>query len=244
MKAQSKIISNYQFWDVTSIKQFWDSKSGKKEDYYSYKYGAQIIKYLERCGVLNSDGIKICDYGCGPGYLSEYLIERGYHVFGVDYSEESVSRLRSRLGGHPKFIGCSAIDSTDNISGAFDCVIVSEVIEHMYDNQLREMLEKVSSILKRGGVLVLTTPNEEILGKSVVYDKTMGKYIHKWQHVRSWSKISVEGWLNLSGFNVTSIQALDWRYIDVPIAFQLLGRLLTNRRLKMPNLVVVCRISE
>ncbi len=165
-------------------------------------------------------------------------------MFGIDYSEESVDKLKSRLGGHSKFIGCSTISSTDHISGDFDCVIVSEVIEHMYDAQLREMLEKVSSILKRDGILVFTTPNEEMLGQSVVYDAAIAKYIHKWQHVRSWSKISIEGWLNLNGFNVKFAQALDWRYTSIPITILLLARMLTNRRLKLPNLIVVCRPSE
>ena len=52
-------------------------------------------------------------------------------------------------------------------SGIFDCVVMAEILEHMWD--ARQALFEVHRILKSEGALVITTPNAYSLTKMLSY---------------------------------------------------------------------------
>jgi 2-polyprenyl-3-methyl-5-hydroxy-6-metoxy-1,4-benzoquinol methylase len=101
---------------------------------------------------------RVCELGCGNGYLSGLLARSGYRVVGVDASESGIEIARRAHGEHGKFV-CARIDGALPATlGAerFDAVISAEVIEHLY--RPRDLLECANELLDPGGWLVLSTP--------------------------------------------------------------------------------------
>jgi len=97
--------------------------------------------------------------GCGPGTDLQYILKhRQVSGFGMDLS---ISHLKSAAAAASSLENCffllaSALE-LPFASGVFDMVISSEVIEHLPDARL--FVKEVNRVLKKNGVLILTTPN-------------------------------------------------------------------------------------
>jgi 2-polyprenyl-3-methyl-5-hydroxy-6-metoxy-1,4-benzoquinol methylase len=96
------------------------------------------------------------DVGCGLGFLSQRLRERGANVIACDVGPTLVERTRQR-------VGCAGVVAdvmrlTEQFGrDSFDLVVSSECIEHTPDP--RVALWQMAAILKPGGYLAVSTPN-------------------------------------------------------------------------------------
>lgn len=100
---------------------------------------------------------RICDLGCGNGYMAGRLASRGYEVTGVDASETGIAISR-RNHTTPEFV-CARIDAKLGNRAElrnFDLVVSSDVIEHLY--RPADLLEAANQLLKSEGQLVIGTP--------------------------------------------------------------------------------------
>lgn len=153
---------------------FFGSKMDYGEEYFFSQYQAQYGKsYLEDFQAIKKAGFERCseirkiiktgtpvllDIGCAYGPFLEAAKEKGFVPFGTDISEEACKYVSCRLG----IPAVSSVfpDLNLNLLGSgdkFDVVSMWYVIEH-FEN-LQEVLEKVSSIVKKGGVFCFSTPN-------------------------------------------------------------------------------------
>ena len=103
-------------------------------------------------------GLKILDVGCGYGCLGEAMTKKGNIVFGIDIAPEAVEKARKRI-----HFACEA-DATKPGSlpvelreEKFDVVVLSDIIEHVYDPMA--LLINVKTFLKEDGELLLSVPN-------------------------------------------------------------------------------------
>jgi ubiquinone/menaquinone biosynthesis C-methylase UbiE len=97
----------------------------------------------------------ILDVGCGLGYGSKMLYTTHNSVVAIDISDIALSYAKRNYPG-PDYIRADA----QNLSfrdAAFDCVVALEIIEHV--NNGAKVLKEIYRILKRGGRLILSTPN-------------------------------------------------------------------------------------
>ena len=109
---------------------------------------------------------RLLDTGCGAGHFLAVARERGWEVYGNEFSPAAVaiceakgiSMVRGSLI-HPDKIppGFEALE------GTFDVVTSFEVIEHV-NTPVRD-LERLHGLLRTGGVLYLTTPNYNALAR-------------------------------------------------------------------------------
>ena len=100
--------------------------------------------------------LRVLDMGCGDGYLAARAARSPRaQLVAVDLSYEAlvVSRRRGLL------VGQASVDDggLPFRAGAFDVVMMSEVIEHLVDPDLA--LEEAWRVLTPGGTLLLSTPN-------------------------------------------------------------------------------------
>src|ERR1700722_9993812 len=70
-----------------------DHISAREDCYYA------ITKVL-RESVTDKSRTKLCEVGCGQGYLTYALTRAGFDCTGVDISENAVQRARQRYGDH------------------------------------------------------------------------------------------------------------------------------------------------
>lgn len=101
---------------------------------------------------------RVCDLGCGNGYLASRLAAQGYAVTGVDASERLLSLARvhhasDRIEYRAAMFGAAlCVEFKD----AFDLVVSVDVVEHLY--RPMTLLETADGLLKPGGFVVICTP--------------------------------------------------------------------------------------
>ncbi|MFC1962402.1 class I SAM-dependent methyltransferase [Chloroflexota bacterium] len=106
------------------------------------------------------------DVGCFPGHLSTALTKMGCEVFGISYEVEHASRVFKTPAIHSIEeckIETEPFPFDDSVS---DLVIFTETIAHLPWSPL-PALREIHKALKRGGYLVITSPNDSYLGRRI-----------------------------------------------------------------------------
>lgn len=153
---------------------------------------------------------RILDYACGTGSLTGHLLNEGLDVAACDLSSDSLAIVRERYQNHPNFIGVSAPNDLKMTASPFDAVLLVELIEHVDDATLSGIFAEVKGALRPGGLIVVTTPNDENLQAETVYCPSCNHTFHRWQHVRSWSADSLADIFRTAGIDVVEIFATDF----------------------------------
>jgi 2-polyprenyl-3-methyl-5-hydroxy-6-metoxy-1,4-benzoquinol methylase len=117
-------------------------------------------RYRLAAGLL-PPGAEVLDLACGVGYGSYILASRSAcaRVVAVDRSEDAIA-FGHRHYAHPRItyrVGDAM--SIDLAPGSFDAVVSLETIEHVQEDE--RLLRIFQGLLRPGGQLVLSTPNEE-----------------------------------------------------------------------------------
>jgi len=120
-----------------------------------YDVGRRLeIVFKELLSPNELAGKRVLDVGAGTGRFTEEAVRAGAWVAATDIGINLLRRIRAKAGA-----SLFAADACDLglVTESFDAVISSECIEHTHDplGAVREMCR----VLKRPGVLVLTTPN-------------------------------------------------------------------------------------
>ena len=97
---------------------------------------------------------KMLDLACSGGEFSSQFLELGWQVYGLDISSAKV-REATRLGLQARIWNLEKkLPFKDRY---FDLVFMGEIIEHLIDTTF--FLREAHRVLKKGGRLILTTPN-------------------------------------------------------------------------------------
>jgi 2-polyprenyl-3-methyl-5-hydroxy-6-metoxy-1,4-benzoquinol methylase len=150
-----------------------------------------------------SGNVRVLDVGCGNGYLSGCLRERGFDVVGIDLSEKGVAIARENYP-RCRFEVLAADDHVLDKLGSppFDIVISTEVVEHLYDP--RSYARGCFHALKPGGRFICSTPYHG-------YFKNLGLALcGAWDshanplwdggHIKLWSRATLSKLLTETGF--------------------------------------------
>jgi 2-polyprenyl-3-methyl-5-hydroxy-6-metoxy-1,4-benzoquinol methylase len=122
-------------------------------------YAQFIFDFLSR--LPGSKKQSVLDIGCGEGNLSLALASVGYDVTGIDYDQAAVSNAIEKGGRLELHGGSVRFEAKDValISGRYDFIACSDVVEHLSLDELRAMLKKCAEILKDEGSILVHTPN-------------------------------------------------------------------------------------
>jgi SAM-dependent methyltransferase len=96
---------------------------------------------------------KILDVGCGIGYFLAVAKERGWEVYGTEYTNEAVRICEEKGINMQKGV----LNNENYEKDSFDIITSFEVIEHI--NNPNEELRNFYSLLRPGGLVYVTTPN-------------------------------------------------------------------------------------
>ena len=107
-------------------------------------------------------GMKVLDVGCGRGEILRHITRLGARAYGVDYAEVAVKLSREATQNEPTPIGVYRTDAKrlPYPDGAFDRILLFDVVEHLYPWELNAALADVYRVPKPGGMIVVhTAPN-------------------------------------------------------------------------------------
>ncbi|MAE61538.1 MAG: hypothetical protein CMJ49_09305 [Planctomycetaceae bacterium] len=77
-----------------------------------------VDEFLEFTGATPV-GHSIIEFGCGEGFLGEYLLRRGYSYLGIDLAPSAVAKARNRIPGNDaSFMLADITDAPDVRSGS------------------------------------------------------------------------------------------------------------------------------
>jgi 2-polyprenyl-3-methyl-5-hydroxy-6-metoxy-1,4-benzoquinol methylase len=189
-------------WKPDEVTLFWDFISKTQPDaYFSHRVGKNVAWHFRE---LLKGGASVVDYGCGTGRFLEEVVSYDCRGAGFDTSSASRQVASERLLRRPNFDGVFGEDELVKQTGAFDVAFCLEVVEHLYDDALAHALEDLHQLLRPGGILVVSTPDDEDLSKNWICNPTTGTVFHRWQHVRSWTAQTLASRLERAGFRTVS----------------------------------------
>lgn len=231
-------------WTDGNIRDFWEYEANFPENYFAYQVGEVVIDKIKH--YFPQDGI-ILDYGCGGGYLIAPLLARDYRVIATDFSRESVDKVNELYQGLINYLGAYYINDLLAKGQKYEVIIALEVLEHLNDFYLEDMLRNIKLLLSANGIAIFTTPNNENLEKSFVCCPECKKIFHRWQHIRSWNTETLQKCMERNGLEVMSIfttkfsNEAKWKRF-LKKAKSILGKAIgKNNESSKPHLVCIVR---
>jgi 2-polyprenyl-3-methyl-5-hydroxy-6-metoxy-1,4-benzoquinol methylase len=137
------------------------------------------VKCALEQGKSRKDTLRIIEIGCGLGYLTYSLIQDGYGAIGLDISQNAIDEATKNFGNH--YICADITEYAKQHLGAYDVVILTEVIEHVENpvHFLKSAMLLIDNKSEEGGRILLTTPNKTIFRKNIVWQTDLPP-VHLW----------------------------------------------------------------
>ena len=148
-----------------------EKKSKEKKEYeyfliHQVRYEYILNKIIE---ISNGNKLRILDIGCFPYHIGYALELLGHDVYGIASSHEPVKNKNIAVIN----IEQEKFPYKDNF---FDLILCNEVVEHLPHSPIFP-LQEIYRITKKGGNLMITTPNiarsinrvKLLFGKSIMY---------------------------------------------------------------------------
>jgi 2-polyprenyl-3-methyl-5-hydroxy-6-metoxy-1,4-benzoquinol methylase/uncharacterized protein YbaR (Trm112 family) len=114
---------------------------------------------------IPADARTILDVGCGGAWLAKALIPEGRSVISMDISTTNPLRAMEVVPSERHFGLIADVFHLPLREAAVDCIVASEIIEHVQDPEL--FIARLFRALKPGGCLIITTPFNEVIPKSL-----------------------------------------------------------------------------
>jgi 2-polyprenyl-3-methyl-5-hydroxy-6-metoxy-1,4-benzoquinol methylase len=187
-------------------------------DSESVSWSARLLSKLlfffpERRGGIENEvmflpaqpGAKLLDVGCGAGERLEKMRGLGWTVHGIDFDEEAVGLAKAK----GLDVSCGTIPGIWFPPETFDVVTMNQVIEHVPDPI--ELLKECHRVLKPGGKVVLTTPNNKCWGHKLFGEHWRG--LEPPRHLYIFGPSSIEEILRRAGFDAALVRTFASAYV-------------------------------
>ena len=142
-----------------------------------------LAKYLR-------PGQRVLNVGIGGGLFARPAIAPGADVITLDPDWASLSNHSAEKVA---YLVAGRLETIPFETGSFDVVIVSEVLEHLTTETMRQALEEIKRILVPGGQIIGTVPCEENLEDATVVCPSCGEVFHKVGHLQSFDIVRMSG---------------------------------------------------
>lgn len=103
----------------------------------------------------------ILDVGCGNGWLARYFLPKGKSVISMDISSINPVRIHKKVASDNHMGLVADVFQLPFAENSIDAIVASEIMEHVPDPTA--FVQKLFTVLKPGGRLIITTPYNEKL---------------------------------------------------------------------------------
>ena len=161
----------------------WDYFQNEGID--SFSQATPRYKYIaDRVEKSASATLRVLNIGVGNGGLERELLTKKIDVTSIDPNESAIERLKELgVDGH-----VGVIQSLPFEDSSFDCITISEVLEHLKQDDLLQGLKEIRRVLKRDGLIIGTVPFHEKLEDNATVCPHCGEHFHRWGHEQSFDK--------------------------------------------------------
>jgi SAM-dependent methyltransferase len=170
------VTTTTRFRDARDIKAWNDAMVVKYDLDRFHAHPSPLVRFVESRRVetifrllearATDRGLEV---GCGAGHLLARL--PAGRAVGVDLAESLLARTAARVGARAALAQGDA-GALPFAAGAFERVYCSEVLEHLVDP--RAAVAEIARVLKRGGVAVLSVPNEVLINRAKALVRRLG----------------------------------------------------------------------
>lgn len=182
---------------MTGISYEYRTPEASESHSYLYPGVSELVRDVPK-------GASVLDLGCGNGSFLSLFQDRGWKLYGTDFSPSGIEIARASFPEIEFFLADSSAPTAELLAraGPVDLILSTEVIEHVYNP--RGLLRNAHALLKPGGILVLTTPYHGYL-KNLLLALT-GKmdqhFTVLWDHghIKFWSRKTLSRALEEAGF--------------------------------------------
>lgn len=129
---------------------------------HKYSYNKDKARYIFARTFIKGD--KVLDSACGEGRGS-FILSQGNQssVYGLDLSDKALSFAKAKFGDKNLIFYKGDVYDTGFENNFFTSVVSIETIEHLSDQD--KFLRELRRILKKDGVLVISSPDKIIKDK-------------------------------------------------------------------------------
>ena len=113
-------------------------------------------------------GALIVDLGCGRGHISGYFIDKGFDVLSVDIVEQNIADTKNEN----KIL--ATMDDLPIADNSFDCIVCTDVLEHIIPNDQNKIISEMYRILKPGGKMLVSFPGNNLPNLTGVHIMNIG----------------------------------------------------------------------
>lgn len=139
-----------QFMQERYVPGTW-SKLAEYEHLPRYIFAKQFV----------ADG-RVLDFGCGTGYGSAILADIAASVLGLDIDAEAIGWAQQAHQNSRLVFECRNDAGKGLQKQTFDCVTCFEMIEHVDHETQMAVIQNISRLLTKEGLLIISTPNPEV----------------------------------------------------------------------------------
>lgn len=150
-----KLTNQTSMNSAESYDAIFDERAKKASDEHDVRRWKKLVKYFK--------GGRLIDLGCLDSLVPIYAKEKypDCEAWGLDYSHTAIDTMTEM---RPDIIWIYGdVYDTKLPNSFYDYVVLGEVLEHL-DNP-EKAVEEAFRILKKGGILAISTPLEEIKEK-------------------------------------------------------------------------------
>jgi 2-polyprenyl-3-methyl-5-hydroxy-6-metoxy-1,4-benzoquinol methylase len=165
--SQGKIMKDFMPYQEKVNAYFQSVSSHWNNVYTSKSVYAEVIRARHTAvldwidGLTLAPGSQILEIGCGAGFMSIALAERGFCVQAIDVSKAMVQQARQNAAergvAHLLTVEVSDVYSLAFEGGSFDLVIAVGVFPWLAETELA--LREMARVTKAGGHILLTAAN-------------------------------------------------------------------------------------
>ena len=161
------------------VSTFFDNEAAHWSDRYAEdpRFERRFHKITRLIEKVTTVPGRALDIGCGSGVFSRFLVGKSWDVTGIDISDDMIEaaknyelRITNYESNRKIDFQNSSFESFQEVPNSFDLILSLSMLEYVEDDEAA--LDKAISLLKPGGILLLSVPNRKGLlriAESLIY---------------------------------------------------------------------------